>query len=221
MSKSDEKLNLPRDISVFEYVSGNQSEAAKAQFEKALLNNEELQAEVAFEQQLRSLVKETEPVSPVSSDNINQLFDKIDAEESQVEEKTAEIISFRKPAAGFAIAASLFLAVFLSVNLSNNDIHSPDPLLDPSFTTLTASQDEVIDVNVLATQQRLVKFTLTAPLSSDALTALMDKYQLQGLSQSINESIIVAKTPTAVDEKKLSLLKSDSQIKEVELIKFN
>jgi len=226
MSKSDEKLNLPRDISVFEYVAGNQSEAAKAQFEKALEGNEELQAEVALEKQLRSMVKETEPSSPVSSGNINQLFDMIDAdtentEQADIEKNTAQVIAFRKPAAGFAIAASLFLAVFLSVNLSNNEVNNTDHLLDPNFNVLTAPQDDVIDVNTLATEHRLIKFMLAEPLSKNALAALMEKHQLQRLSQSLNESIIIAKTPSAVNEEKLSELKSDQKIKEVELVKFN
>jgi len=226
MNKSDEKLNLPRDISVFEYVSGNQSDAAKAQFEKALEGNEELQAEVELEKQLSSLVKQTEQPSPVASNNINQLFDKIDAdiagnETPDMAESSARVIPFKKPAAGFAIAASLFLAVFLSVNLTNNDVNNTDQLLEPSFNVLTTPQDDIVDVNILANEQRLVKFMLAEPLSKSALTALMEKHQLQSLNQSLNESIIIAKTPTAVDEKKLSLLKSDAQIKEVELIKFN
>jgi len=226
MNKSDEKLNLPKDISVFEYVAGNQSEAAKAQFEKALEGNDELQAEVKLERQLRSLIQSSEQPSPVSSDNINRLFDKLDAEvetstPKEMQENTAQVIAFNKPAAGFAIAASLFLAIFLSVNLSNNDVNNPDHLLDPNFTTLTTSQEDAVDVNVLASEQRLVKFVLAQPLSNDALTALMDTHQLQSLSQSINESIIIAKTSNAIDDKKIATLKNDTRIKEVELVKFN
>ena len=226
MNKSDEKLNIPKDISIFEYVAGHQSEGAKAQFEKALDNNHELREEVALEEQFRSLVKQSEPSSPISSDNIHGLFDKIDADSESINnteknDNNANVILFKKPAAGFAIAASLFVAIFLSVNVSNNNSQNTDDMLNPNFNVLTSIQNESIDVNSLAEQQRLIKFVLADSLSTDELQTLMNEHQLQLLSQSLDKSVITAKASVLVDEKKLATLIKDLRIEEVELIKFN
>lgn len=221
MNKFDDKLNLLKDIAVFEYVSGEQSPAAKANFEKTLSDNQGLQNEVNIEKELRNLVKQSQEPSVVASDNINSLFDRIDAEPvddiSSVNNTSnvTPLVSFSRPMAGLAMAACLLVAVFISINVNND-------LLEPKFQTLSSpTLGDAIDLNALANEGRLIKFELASPLSQDSIDSLMSKYELQNLSQSVNERIITVKTENAVNEKTLLTLKLDKRIKDVELIKFN
>jgi len=138
----------------------------------------------------------------------------IDAEESTVD------TSSNKTSAVVAIAASLFLAIFLTVNLNNNSVDE-NGLLEPNFNVLTAQSPQSVDINKLASAQRLIKFTLSSSITNNELNELMAKHQLERLSQSFNESIIIAKTSTSIDETKLFELKKDLRIKDVELVKFN
>ena len=226
MSKPVENLNLPRDIAVFEYVAGTQSELTKAQFELALEDNLELQAEVESEQAFRSLIESAQTTSEHNPNNIDALFEQIDAEEgsnqtSNASHKSASVIPFNKSAQCFAVAASLFLAIFLTINLDTNQASNADPLLEPNFMLLTAATGESIDINKLADEQRLIKFTLADSLSSAELDSLLKKHGLERLSQSLNENIIIAHAGSVVDSDALLSLTKDRLIKDAELVKFN
>jgi len=202
MNKTDDKLNLFQDIGVFEYVSGEQSTVAKANFEEALSENQGLRHDVMLEKQLRSLVQPTQKPSPIAQDNINSLLDRIDAEtvnESSINSlesvKPAVSLSRSKVGMGFAIAACLLLAVFVSININND-------LLDPKFQTLSSSTpNSAIDLNALANERRLIKFELAEPLSNESIDSLMIKYELQRLSLSVDGRTITAQANKAVDEK--------------------
>jgi len=222
MNKSDDKLNLLKDIGVFEYVSGEQASLTKASFEKSLRENKDLQNDVNVEKQLRNLVAQSQHPSPVASGNINSLLDRIDAEaknESDVHHlhsiKSSRPFSRSTVGVGFAMAACLLLAVFVSININND-------LLDPKFQTLSSSTPgEPVDLNILASEGRLIKFELASPLSNDSIDSLMIKYDLQRLSLSVDGRTITVKAIKEADEKVLSTLKSDKLITDVELIKFN
>ena len=45
MNKSDDKLNILRDIRVYDYVANDQESASREQFEKALNDDSELQSD--------------------------------------------------------------------------------------------------------------------------------------------------------------------------------
>jgi len=220
MSKSDDKLNLLKDIAVFEYVSGEQSPSARANFEKELIENKDLEVDVYIEEQLRDLVKETQEPSPVAQDNIQSLFDRIDGEtEKQTEVTPSTVVrpnfspSRSAIGMGFAMAACLLLAVFVSINMNND-------LLEPKFQTLSSPTSDVVDLDVLANEGRLIKFELASSLSNNAIDSLMNRYALERLSLSVDGRIITAKSVNAVDVKMLTTLKSDKLINDVELIKF-
>ena len=175
-----------------------------------------------MEKQLRNLVGKTQESSPIGADNINSLLDRIDAEsvnESEVYDlpSAKSSVSFSRSAmgAGFAMAACLLLAVFVSININND-------LLDPKFQTLSSSTtDGSIDLTALASEGRLIKFELASPLSNESIDSLMIKYELQRLSASVDGRTITVKAIRAANEKMLSTLKSDELIRDVELVKFN
>jgi len=111
------------------------------------------------------------------------------------------------------VAASLFLAVFFTVNFNTNQEQ-----LEPNFQVLFDPNN--IDFKALSEQQRLVKFTLAAPISSSEMDALMNKHQLQQLNQADGNSDIIAQTNKTIDETKLAKLKADRLIEDIELLKF-
>ena len=226
MKKSNEKLNILRDIGVYEYVAGDQSSAARAQFEEALKDNPELEQEVAAEQELRTLIAMTQPASIVSENNIDDLFKRIDADQEPgidmdsipSSDDTSYLPKEKNNVVGFAVAACLMLAVFFAVNVSNNN-----SLLEPEFETLTSkdiTQGEAFDVNSLLEQNRLLTLTLEAPMPSDQIKVLLEKHQLTQLSNpSLNTSVITAFANTPIDDAKLLSIKDDQLIKDSELIK--
>lgn len=219
MKKSNEKLNILRDIGVYEYVADDQSDPARAQFEEALNGNPELEQEVAAEQELRALIAMTQPASIVSDNNIDKLFDRIntkqtlnvDTDSVPANDTLPHELKPQNKVIGFAIAASLLLAVFFTVNFGNDSDQ-----LEPDFVVLFDQNNN--DFKSLSNQNRLVKLTLESPLSSQALDELMNKYQLQNLNQLNNT--ITASALTVIDNKKLAIIKADRLIKEIALYKF-
>ena len=163
MNKSDDKLNILRDIRVYDYVANDQESASREQFEKALNDDSELQSEVEIERELRSLIGQTQPSSPVSADNIDALFDRIDEQEKiEVNDDSLAIanssnvhtLAPKKSVIGFAVAASLLMAIFLTTNFNNSET-----LLAPEFTTLTSENsdsEKAIDFDSLVNQNRVV-----------------------------------------------------------------
>ena len=223
MEKIDNSKSLFEDISIIEYVAGTLSAQAKAKFEKALSEDEALQKAVASEQAFRASLEQSKPEPVVSADNIDGLFKLIDEDEQrsaqQANDSTSNVVKVNftnRFAAGSAIAASLLVAVFFSVNFNNNE------LLEPNFQALSSSeQPNTVNLNELSNENRLVKFTLTQPLSSSAVDSLLAEYQLLGLNKSINSTSIVAQTAQSVDDKALLALKADERIESVELLKLN
>jgi len=223
MEKIDNSKSLFEDISVIEYVAGTLSAQAKANFEKALTEDKALQKAVASEQAFRASLEQSKPEPVVSADNIEGLFKLIDEDEQRTTQQESDSssnvvkVNFNNRfAAGSAIAASLLVAVFFSVNFNN------DELLEPNFQALSNSeQPNTINLNELSNENRLVKFTLSQPLSSSSVDSLLAEYQLLGLNTSINSTSIVAQTSQSIDDKTLLALKADERIKNVELLKLN
>ena len=228
MNKSDDKLNILRDIRVYDYVADDQESASREQFEKALNDDSELQNEVEIERELRSLIGQTQPSSPVSAGNIDALFDRIDEqEETDVNVDNSAItnnsnvhtLAPKKSVIGFAVAASLFMAIFLTTNFNNSET-----LLAPEFTTLTSENsdsEKVIDFDSLVNQNRVVTVVFSSSASAQDIELLMNKYQLQQLSQQYpNQSIITAHSDNSIDEVKLSNMQSEQLIEDSELFKF-
>ena len=222
MNKSDDKLNLLKDIGVFEYVSGEQSAETQANFEKMLSDSDSLQNDVATEKQLRNLLEQSQESKPVEADNINSLLDRIDAQATNkldvnTSNSETSVISFSRPTVekGLALAACLLLAIFVSINMNNQ-------LLEPKFQTLSSSTtDGSFDLNTLASEGRLLKFELASSASSDSINSIMVKYELQLLSLSLDGRILTVKSINTIDTKQLSLLESEQLVRSVELIKFN
>ena len=222
MNKSDDKLNLLKDIGVFEYVSGEQSAETQANFEKMLSDSDSLQNDVATEKQLRILLEQSQESKPVEADNINSLLDRIDAQATNkldvnTSNSETSVISFSRPTVekGLALAACLLLAIFVSINMNNQ-------LLEPKFQTLSSSTtDGSFDLNTLASEGRLLKFELASSASSDSINSIMVKYELQLLSLSLDGRILTVKSINTIDTKQLSLLESEQLVRSVELIKFN
>ena len=223
MEKIDNSKSLFEDISVIEYVAGTLSAQAKANFEKALSEDEALQKAVASEQAFRASLEQSKPEPVVSADNIEGLFKLIDEDEQRTAQQESDSssnvvkVNFNNRfAAGSAIAASLLVAVFFSVNFNN------DELLEPNFQALSNSeQPNTINLNELSNENRLVKFTLSQPLSSSSVDSLLAEYQLLGLNTSINSTSIVAQSSQSIDDKTLLALKADERIENVELLKLN
>ena len=228
MNKSDDKLNILRDIRVYDYVADDQESASREQFEKALNDDSGLQNEVEIERELRSLIGQTQPSSPVSAGNIDALFDRIDEqEETDVNVDNSAItnnsnvhtLAPKKSVIGFAVAASLFMAIFLTTNFNNSET-----LLAPEFTTLTSENsdsEKVIDFNSLVNQNRVVTVVFSSSASAQDIELLMNKYQLQQLSQQYpNQSIITAHSDKSIDDVKLSNMQSEQLIEDSELFKF-
>ena len=228
MNKSDDKLNILRDIRVYDYVADDQESASREQFEKALNDDSELQNEVEIERELRSLIGQTQPSSPVSADNIDALFDRIDEQEKiEVNDDSLAIanssnvhtLAPKKSVIGFAVAASLFMAIFLTTNFNNSET-----LLAPEFTTLTSKNsdsEKTIDFDSLVNQNRVVTVVFSSSASAQDIELLMNKYQLQQLSQQYpNQSIITAHSDKSIDDVKLSNMQSEQLIEDSELFKF-
>ena len=154
MEKFDNSKSLFEDISIIEYVAGTLSAQTKANFEKALSEDEALQKAVASEQAFRASLEQSKPEPVVSADNIDGLFKLIDEDEQrtaqQANDSTSNVVKVNftnRFAAGSAIAASLLVAVFFSVNFNNNE------LLEPNFQALSSSeQPNTVNLNELSNE---------------------------------------------------------------------
>ena len=222
MEKFDDSKNLFEDINIFEYVAGTLSPEAKANFEKALSEDSALQEAVAAELTFRKSIEQSKPEAVVSADNIDGLFKLIDEDEQHGElnkntpSSNVVNVNFTNRIAGSAIAACLLVAVFFSVNFNNQQ-----NLLEPTFEGLSApDQPERSDFRTLASENRLIKFTLEAPLSTSAMESLLEEYKLTSLNQAINSTAIVAQASQSLDEQALSALQADGRIKNIELVQF-
>jgi len=223
MKKSNDTLNILKDSRVYEYVAGDQSEAAKSQFDDALKQNSGLKHDVDVERALRNAIKDTQPVSTVSEGNIDALFDLIDQEETQEYDTTAALnneskLSPQKNVIGFAIAASLFLAVFLSINLNNTSSQ-----LEPEFITLTSSPEATQPINFdqLVKEKRVVTLVLSDDVSAEKVAEIMNSHQLQQLNQqSLNANVVIAYTRQTINQSTLSNLETDALIQSAEVLKF-
>jgi len=221
MEKLDDSKNLFEDIMIFEYVAGTLSPEAKANFEKALAEDSALQEAVATELAFRKSIEQSKPEAVVSADNIDSLFKLIDEDEQHGElnkntpSSNVVKVNFTNRIAGSAIAACLLVAVFLSVNFNNQQ-----NLLEPTFEGLSApDQPENTDFRTLSSENRLIKFTLEAPLSTSAMESLLEEYKLTSLNQA-NSTAIVAQASQSLDEQALFALQADDRIKNIELVQF-
>lgn len=233
MNNSNDKSNLLKEISIFEYVSGNQSEAAKRNFEQMMKQDPSLEEAVQAEQRLRLEMKKAGQLKPVSMDNFEDLLATINTQEnsqivplqeqtmtatadnSNIEDNTVHHInsgSFAKPYAKYyAMAASVaFIGLFFAGFIFSN---SP-----AEFETLSDTQaTDKINFAQLTESGRLAKLTFEQNISQQQIDGVLREYSLTSFESGSNldESYVIAES--SISQNDLALWRSDARIASVEL----
>lgn len=231
MKNSTKGTSIIKDIAVFDYVRGQQSEGARMNFGKLLEMDAGLLEEVQNEERLRdSLVKigSKSDSTPVLMQNFDALLTRIERDDKCVEDAeirpefngtglvASDVVkqSWRWKTQ-FNIAASLiFFAMVGFIGLNQT--------LQPNFVTLSntkASTD--IDFTGLVDQRSLAKLELSDGLASTDVSALLSFYQLSSLQSGALGQTLLVSSREPIDEEQLSIWRADIRIKAVELVSFS
>lgn len=213
MSMKKQQSAIFRDTAVFDYVSGNQSDGARENFEQKLADDLSLQQEVTFERSLRSVFVEDEAPAPVSKDNFDALLDRIDQAEAADQDTTTDRRSWFGPRQ-FGVAASIIAVCLISINLFSD-------VTKPKFVTLSdAEQTQQTDFTTLVEQRRLAKIVLTEADDLQAVQQLLAGYQLESLDATPQRGAIVIKAARSIDAQMLAGWRADQRVASVEIIEF-
>lgn len=221
MSNSNDKSELLRELAIFDYVAGNQTDSAKRNFEIMLEQDATLRDAVEAERRLRAGMLKAGESTPVSMSNFDLLLKKIDAEQQSTDNNVTALESnvtkigdrSRTKYIGrtFAVAASMavFAIIFSTVY---------QPLSEPKFETLSDTlASDVINFSQLAEQSRLAKMTLDQNLSGQQIDELLRGYGLSSFEGGAEQHQRYVVAESAITNSELSLWRSDAGVLEVEL----
>lgn len=218
------KTELLREIAIFDYVAGNQSESAKRNFEEKLERDPSLKQATEEEAKLRLNMREAGKEKPVSMSNFDALLETIDKQERQAgsthhESETNEVenvtplFKASKPSYWRHYASAASVAVIALV-VSNFFIYSPkDQFIALSDTP--ASQQ--INFTLLASQNRLAKLTLKAQISEQQVSDLLTNFELTSFESGAAKNQRFVTAEKAISKNDLERLRSDSRVENVEL----
>ena len=217
MTNTDKQSTVFRDMAVFEYVAGTQTESAKADFEQQLSMDQGLADELKFERLLRILSKEEKSEYSGSASAFEQLLNKIDENHAvETQHNQVEQVSWFTKFNGnmVSIAASVLFATVITTVLLKD-------LLEPKFVTLTTPpQATYADFSDLVSEHRLAKIVLTSSISTNEIRALLADYQLEPISSTIEQQTLFVKSAKIIDEQTLSKLQNDARIEKANRVEF-
>ncbi len=219
MNNSNDKSELLREIAIFDYVAGNQSESVMRNFEKMLEQDASLREAVDQEARLRRAMHEAGKNEPVSMSNFQALLNVIDENEMQTagggksdrQSATAKssisryISSYYASVASVAACAALFGTFYFN-------------FATPDFETLSdIPASEQIDFTELAGQMRLAKMTFSNDMSQDQIDELLLTYSLTSFEAGAPSEQRYVVAEVSISENELTRLRNDARILSVEL----
>ena len=206
---------IERDIAVFQYVNGLQSDDEKTSFEHKLGHDKQLQQEVIDEQSLSYALKSIDHNTYHDRLSIDELLHRIDA----IQDKTVSTLQGHdasKKRSFWRYGAAAIIIFSFTIGVITND------LLKPKFTTLSSPNSaNEYDFSQLATQHRLIKIIPRDNIESRQLFNLIESYNLETITTAGKQSSILLKSPSRIDIEMLSRMQSDSRIKHFELVLLN
>jgi hypothetical protein len=224
------KGNNPIDIFyqslVADYVAGhlNDNEEVKADFEKALAGNKELQKAVDDERLLRETLVNYElnnrGPDVIGADGIESLLAKLDEldDHSATAEPKSTVVhalfsSRNNWFAAAGVAASVAFATVLFVGFQANTV-------DPDFVLLSDDQStDQADFNDLVKTQRVAQIWLVSELSQDKLSKIFDQNQLTPINRA-GQAWIVSSSQKLSSER-IESLEAQEMFKRVRLISYD
>ncbi len=228
MNNSNDKSELLREIAIFDYVAGNQSESVKRNFENMMRQDPTLREAVDAERVLRANMQKAGELEPVSMSNFDVLLSSIEAEEerptneSSVGVISSELIRQEHLEKGessnkvsfsryYSIAASIamFAVVFAGFYLNSSQ---------PKFETLSSNTaSEKINFAQLAEQTRLAKITLSDGLSQQEIDDVLRAYNLSSFEAGAQQNQRYVISESAISVSELTRWREDSRVQQVEL----
>jgi len=232
MNDSNDKSAMLREMAIFDYVAGNQSETAKQNFEKMMQQDQSLREAVDAEKKLRANMQEAGELEPVSMSNFDDLLSTIEAQEEPQRDDTrgtrpvgelnkpvlTEVVSaanktsfsrYYATAASVAVFAMLFAGFYLTSS-------------EPKFETLSdTTASEKINFATLSEQSRLAKMTLTEGLSREEISDVLRLYNLSSFEAGATTNQRYVVSESAISNSELARWLDDSRVQQVELFVTN
>lgn len=210
MKQADKQATIFRDMAVFEYVAGTQSDSAKKDFEQQLSIDQELVEELKFERLLRIMGNDNDDEYSVNMSNFDQLVDNIENNKLPTAQNVQQFPYKRLT----GIAASIVTAA-IAISVFTGD------MLQPKFETLfSESQTTYTDFSELAAQQRLARIVVTNSTKLEEIKHLLNEYKLESISSNIEQNMLLVTSPNAIDNAMLTKLRSDKRTQDVILVQY-
>jgi len=229
MKNSKSETSIIKDIAVFDYVAGQQSDDVRKNFENLLEQDEGLLQEVAIEEQLRSTLEQDVGVKssePVPMSNFDALLERIDNQSSEL----VDTVSTDTSSAGYSSSANSVvvgpwawqkqfnIAASFAV-LAMIGFIGFNQTTEPNFITLSnQSASAEIDFNALVDDQKLVKLELAAGLAPSDIDELLKGYQLRSIQSGTLGQVILVSASQSVDAEQIADWIADTRINNAALV---
>jgi len=228
MNNPNDKSALLRDMAIFDYVAGNQSESAKRNFEDMMQQDHTLREAVEAERSLRASMQKAGELEPVSMSNFDALLSTIEKQEKQHKNESNVRVISREPktqeraekgeawnklsisryyatAASVAVLALVFSGFYLNSSA-------------PKFETLSSkTASEEINFAQLVEQTRLAKMTLVDGLSQQDIGDVLRDYDLGSFEAGAGPNQRYVISESAISYRELARWREDSRVRQVEL----
>ena len=210
MKNSTSETSIIKDIAIFDYVAGRQSNGMRENFEKLIEEDPKLMQEVATEKALRKALQgsmDQIDSRPVSIKNFDALLERIergdstleqsdDADQAAINEKSDDnvvVVSAWRSSKSFSIAASFVFMAMIGV-IGFNQITQPD------FVTLSdqAASSE-IDFVRMVEQQRVAKLEFSRELASSEINDFLKNYQLSSIQSGAAGASVLVSSEQRID----------------------
>jgi len=236
MNTLSDKSALLREVAIIDYVSGNQSEAARRNFEKLIDQDPALLEAVMAEQRFRADMQEAGNMAPVSMSNFDSLLTVIEqADEDEAIASASNVSTINEiddfagtsqPQAGanktnsswgnlYSVAASMAVLAMIFGGFYLN-------MSSPDFETLSSrTASEKIDFVDLVEQGRLAKIELSNKLSESEVDDILQSYKLSTFESGAPSTALYIISKQAMSSSDIDRLRADSRIQQVEVFSAN
>ncbi|GGZ96792.1 hypothetical protein GCM10008090_01290 [Arenicella chitinivorans] len=217
MSDDNKPHNVLNEMAVFDYVAGNQSDENRTNFERLITDSRPLRESVADEQLLRAALKDyarnnSTPLH-LSSENFQDLLRHID----ELAAESDDDLRFLPPRESSTwsviggVAATLLLCATLFLDWYSRQ-HQPERVLPSRPASYP-------DLGELISEQRALQITFARTADHEAISKLMQRYQLQPVSHTGAAWVAFSATPLSIAQ--LSEINSRGDTISVRIITFS